>query len=1749
MRRKLSMVLIASMLFSLLPVLTAPTQAAPTGGARAAFGGNGGTELFLGGNYIELGISNWGDFGTEGSKPSNFRGTSGPPGVGMSADHDGYSNGYDFPVDYYLPGTPEERFAVGYKVGTTTSANSNSAVMGAKNMPTVVTNNSDTGSGLLKATIVSTWLGKMEITQVISFKENDKFYRNDVTIKNLTDQAWDGARYMRSLDPDNTVFQGGQFETNNTVTHTVAEDGMAVVKAETYDDNDKLYKTFGSRAPIFFYSSDPAAKASVFGFSNSNPYIAAAYDTPAAKGVLVNGDIGITMTWDSGALSAGQSKSFTYYTSLDERDFSEVIADIELDEGGSAGVAEADANDGTVAGNQKAVISGAVLKETIDKNHVRVNNLPAGLDFEVTRLSSTELDITFTGAAVQHSSEFSVDNASITIEKENLVDLSYDLTTETFEIPFRDPAVVYVNEGVVTEAVYGSGNIDGTLTLTLLNGKFAEDIADSDVSVNNLPVGMEPTVTWVTYSEIEIGFTGTAEVLDDVVNASVTIAADKLIGSAADVTTNTFKIDFHDPEPFLIVQKPVLYESADNDGSFEDAIVLQLTNGTFGDAATVASSVYGYHFPEGLSIGDVVRDSDTKITIYISGTAESATVTDNVYNARIGIDKTAITSSTHGADDEVSSNTFSILFRDPPPKVTVAQDIVRSNDDGSVTEALTVTLKNGTFKADVSGGVTVNNLPEGLGISVERISSTELLISFTGIATKQNVGSKFASVTIDQSIVNEAASSMTSNSFEIDAPRDITLVNLDKTALSWDVIKQENTNTDEVKTNLNLMTAGSYDTVITWTSSNGDVIGTDGTVRRPSYEEGDQPVVLTATITKGTVTETVEFFVIVKKLVETDAQKVNEAKSELTWDTIRQENEFHDNVTTDLNLVTVGSYGVAISWTSSNETVIGTDGTVSLPEINTDVTLTATLTLGEAVAEKTFDLTVVVDSVDPVITLNGESAITLERGKLYVEPGVRASDNRDGDISGDVKVIGFVNTDRPGTYTLTYRVEDSSGNVTEVQRVITVVEAAVDPNAVIPAENNERVPDSEISDAIEGVKQSDTKIVNIVVDTDVTTGTPVSVVISKRQVENLKRQDIKLLLETGNASIEVPISAVNMDLLPNNARLALVIEQVDTADPENQEMVDAVQNVNSSMRIYDNRIFDFFMKIIEEDADGNVVSEEPIENFESEEDIKLRILVGTVDDDTKFMTFYYNVGKGEWEYIRSEYSGSSGFVTLLTNHLSIYSVMNLTKAQKQEEMAKILNKEGVTIPEVLNVIEDPDMEFEQSAVDLYNTLTQKHTEDVAQSLIDAKPDSGYNYANLRTTYSDVVEGKNAEIAGDTVQPVITLKGPAEYIVYLNAAYTEPGATASDNQDGDITGRIVIHGTVDTTQIGDYVLRYTVIDLNGNETEVVRTVRVVERSDDDDSDHSAPSNGGGPKPEVDVVNDLNPVEVVEGQEDIKVEPIDSTDLQPQVANMKLIGTPYKVESTTTGGVGEGLIRIQYNPEEVMNEDRLAVYVYDEAQQAWKALGGVVDKANNVITVEVEAPSRIAVMEYNKTFNDLEGHWSKDIVEMLASRQIIDGDLEGNFNPHMGITRAEVAALITRTLQLPTPERETGFTDIGKDEWYADYIAAARQTGIVKGVSETEYEPSRIVTRQEMTAMIVRAYKYVEDLQVSDDFIEQSEKFEDTQEISDWAEEDVYVAKSLEIVEGRDKNNFAPKADTLRGEAAALIYNLLKVLGKM
>lgn len=86
---------------------------------------------------------------------------------------------------------------------------------------------------------------------------------------------------------------------------------------------------------------------------------------------------------------------------------------------------------------------------------------------------------------------------------------------------------------------------------------------------------------------------------------------------------------------------------------------------------------------------------------------------------------------------------------------------------------------------------------------------------------------------------------------------------------------------------------------------------------------------------------------------------------------------------------------------------------------------------------KEFDV-IINDIEKPSIVLNGDSTVYLGLGNKYNEQGYAALDNCDGDITGNIQVNGNVDTNKEGSYTITYSVKDSYNNQASVKRTIRV---------------------------------------------------------------------------------------------------------------------------------------------------------------------------------------------------------------------------------------------------------------------------------------------------------------------------------------------------------------------------------------------------------------------------------------------------------------------------------------------------------------------------------------------------------------------------------------------------------------------------------------------------------------------------------------------------------------------------------------
>lgn len=161
-----------------------------------------------------------------------------------------------------------------------------------------------------------------------------------------------------------------------------------------------------------------------------------------------------------------------------------------------------------------------------------------------------------------------------------------------------------------------------------------------------------------------------------------------------------------------------------------------------------------------------------------------------------------------------------------------------------------------------------------------------------------------------------------------------------------------------------------------------------------------------------------------------------------------------------------------------------------------------------------------------------------------------------------------------------------------------------------------------------------------------------------------------------------------------------------------------------------------------------------------------------------------------------------------------------------------------TTPPVITLIGASTINLEQG--DTYNEQGATATDNVDGD-ISANITIGGGTVDINTVGTYIVTYNVSDTAGnaavevtrtvnvnpDATAPLITLNGSSTVNLTEGDTYTELGATALDNFDGDITASIVVGGdTVDTNTPGTYIVTYNVSDAAGNAaTEVTRTVNV------------------------------------------------------------------------------------------------------------------------------------------------------------------------------------------------------------------------------------------------------------------------------------------------------------------------------------
>lgn len=128
------------------------------------------------------------------------------------------------------------------------------------------------------------------------------------------------------------------------------------------------------------------------------------------------------------------------------------------------------------------------------------------------------------------------------------------------------------------------------------------------------------------------------------------------------------------------------------------------------------------------------------------------------------------------------------------------------------------------------------------------------------------------------------------------------------------------------------------------------------------------------------------------------------------------------------------------------------------------------------------------------------------------------------------------------------------------------------------------------------------------------------------------------------------------------------------------------------------------------------------------------------------------------------------------------------------------------------------------------TATDNHDGDITHLVQRSEEDGKVTYT-VADSFGNTTSVIREIVYNDPIPPELSLKGDGILILDFGKEYKEPGYTASDNCDGDLTGAVKIEGLPDPQKPGSYEVTYTVTDKYNNVTKATRTVFVKQKGID------------------------------------------------------------------------------------------------------------------------------------------------------------------------------------------------------------------------------------------------------------------------------------------------------------------------------
>ena len=535
---------------------------------------------------------------------------------------------------------------------------------------------------------------------------------------------------------------------------------------------------------------------------------------------------------------------------------------------------------------------------------------------------------------------------------------------------------------------------------------------------------------------------------------------------------------------------------------------------------------------------------------------------------------------------------------------------------------------------------------------------------------------------------------------------------------------------------------------------------------------------------------------------------------------------------------------ISYAWNQTSGTGVALSGadtgspTFEAPAVANRTTLAFQLTVsdGRLASSDTVDITIRPDG-PPAIVLSGQTSMTIPVGSTYTEPGYTATDDIDGNITVDVTVTGTVDTTTLGTYTIHYDVSDSSGNKATTQSRTIHVTDTTPPAIVLSGQTNMTIQvGSTYTEP--GYTATDNYDSNITGSVTIT-GTVDTTTIDSYTIQYDVSDSSGNKAATQTRTIHVTDDTPPIITLSGQTNMTIPVGSTYTEPgytATDREDGDLTGSVTVTGTVDVNMIGTYTLHYDVTDSSGNKAATQTRTIHVTDDTPPIITLSGQTNMTIPVGSTYTEPGYTATDNYDGDLAGSvtvTGTVdtTTVGTYTIHYDVSDSSgnKAATQtrtihvtDDTPPIITLSGqasITIQVGSTYAEPGYTAADNYDGDLTGDVTVTGTVDTtALGTYTIQYDVSDSSGNKAATQTRTIH------VTDTTPPVITLAGPGSWLIPFGSTYTEPGYTATDNYDGNITGSVTVTGTVDTSTTGTHTIRYDVSDSSGNAA--IQQTRIV-----------------------------------------------------------------------------------------------------------------------------------------------------------------------------------------------------------------------------------------------------------------------------------------------------------------------------------